>query len=129
MPEASPVGLITAMPEEAAALLADLSGPIKTVEHGRRTFHTGTLADAPVVLVVSRVGKVAAATTATELILRFNVGSLLLTGVAGGLGPDTHIGDIVIADRLIQHDMDASPIWPKRTIPLLDIETFHADPF
>lgn len=80
-----------------------------------RSYYTGTLWDQDVVLVFSRYGKVAAASTATTLIDRFGAELLLFTGVAGGASPEVKIGDIVIADRLVQHDMDASPTgWFKR---------------
>jgi adenosylhomocysteine nucleosidase len=52
----------------------------------------------------SGCGKVAAAVQATVLLDRYNCRALVVSGVAGGLAPELGIADIVIADRLIQHD-------------------------
>jgi adenosylhomocysteine nucleosidase len=122
------LGVMTAMPEEAEALIHEAQGSTERIEHGRRVFHIGTLWGREAAIVVSRCGKVAAATTATELIVRYSVEKLLFTGVAGALDHALSPGDIVIADTLVQHDIDASPMWPPRTVPLIDRETFDTDP-
>ena len=57
-----------------------------------------------VVLAEAGIGKVNTATVATILALRFDAGMLVFTGVAGGLDPELAIGDVVVADRAIQHD-------------------------
>ncbi len=66
-----------------------------------------------VVLVFSRWGKVAAATTASSLIAEFKIDQLIFTGVAGASAPTLNIGDIVISSQLYQHDMDARPLMPR----------------
>ena len=121
------LGLIGAMPEEIETLLAEMHGECEHVERGGRLFHVGTLWGRPVVAVLSRVGKVAAATTATLLIDRFNVDELILTGVAGAIDRDLRLGDVVVADRLAQHDIDASPIFPRYEVPLLGATWFETD--
>ncbi len=122
------LGIMTAMPQEAEALIHEAQGSTDRVEHGRRVFHIGMLWGREAAVVVSRCGKVAAATTAAELIVRYNVEKLLFTGVAGALDHTLNPGDIVVADALVQHDIDASPMWPPRTVPLIDRETFDTDP-
>lgn len=122
------LGIMTAMPQEAEALIREAQGSTDRVEHGRRVFHIGMLWGREAAIVVSRCGKVAAATTAAELIVRYNVERLLFTGVAGALDPALNPGDIVVADTLVQHDIDASPMWPPRTVPLIDRESFDTDP-
>jgi adenosylhomocysteine nucleosidase len=122
------LAIMTAMPEEASMLLARLAPGAARIEHGRREFHIGTLHGSPVALVVARCGKVSAAATTTELIVRFGVDAVVCTGVAGGLGEGVAIGDIVVADRLVQHDLDPRPLWPRHVVPLLERSEFHADP-
>jgi adenosylhomocysteine nucleosidase len=80
-----------------------------------------------VVAVLSRIGKVAAATTAALLIERFKVDRIVFTGVAGGLAPGVQRGDVVIADAFLQHDLDASPIFPKYEVPLYGTDRFATD--
>lgn len=120
-------GVIAAMPEEASALI-DAMHERAIVEHyGRRDFFCVEHDRAKITLVVSRVGKVSAAATAAELIIRFGVDRVIVTGVAGGLGEGVAVGDVVVATSLLHHDLDATPIWPPRVVPLLEVERFHAD--
>ncbi len=77
--------IVSAMHEELAAVLALMPDEHKQVVAGRE-FWVGHLHGQDVVAVLSRIGKVAAATTATVLIERFKVDRIVFTGVAGGLG-------------------------------------------
>lgn len=122
----APIGVLVAMPEEGSALVGAMDLD-EQIEHGRRTFLLGTLWGTPVVVVIARCGKVAAATTVTELIVRFGVGSVICTGVAGGIGAGISVGDVVVADALVQHDLDARPLWPRHIVPLLELGTFETD--
>jgi adenosylhomocysteine nucleosidase len=121
-----PLAIVSAMHEELRALL-----PALTDEHivriGTRRFHTGTMAGLPVVLALSGIGKVAAATTATLLIDRFDAAALVFTGVAGGVAPGVRVGDVVVARTLLQHDMDASPLFPRYEVPLTGRSRFACD--
>jgi adenosylhomocysteine nucleosidase len=119
--------LVSAMPQELAALLAQLDTAHST-PHAGRQFHRGRLHGHPVVLVLSGIGKVAAATTAALLVERFEVDRLVFTGVAGGLGAAVRVGDVVVADELLQHDMDASPLFPRWEVPLTGRARFATDP-
>jgi len=98
----------------------------RTVEAGQRTFYEGTWAGQDVVLVLSRIGKVSAAITTMLLLERFGVTHVIFSGVAGAVDPRLRVGDVVIADGLIQHDMDASPLFPRFEIPLLGKTQFGA---
>jgi adenosylhomocysteine nucleosidase len=114
------------MREELHALHADFQSA--TVERvAGRDFHLGTLHGHEAVLVLSGIGKVAAATTTTLLLDRFDVSALLFTGVAGGLREGVKVGDVVIGDALLQHDLDASPIFPCWEVPLTGKSRFAAD--
>jgi adenosylhomocysteine nucleosidase len=110
------VGIMAAMPEELTALLAAMPDETRVTRAGR-DFWVGHLEGREVVLVLSRIGKVAAATTSTLLLAEFGVHELLFTGVAGGLGEGVGVGDVVVADALLQHDMDASPLFPRHELP------------
>ena len=121
------IAIVSAMREELSAVLALMPDEHKEVVAGRE-FWRGHLHGQEVVAVLSRIGKVAAATTATVLIERFGVGRIVFTGVAGGLAPGVSVGDIVVADSFLQHDLDASPIFPKYEVPLYGLSRFAADP-
>jgi adenosylhomocysteine nucleosidase len=122
----APIAIVSAMHEELRALLPLLHQPVRETLAGRE-FHLGEIHGRPVVLVLSGIGKVAAATTAALLVQRFGVGSLVFTGVAGGLGAGVRVGDVVVAHQLIQHDMDASPLFPRFEVPLTGRSRFDAD--
>src|SRR5438034_7882459 len=115
--------IVSAMQEELTSVLALMPDEHKVAVAGRE-FFDGHLHGQPVVTVLSRIGKVAAATTATLLIERFKVERIVFTGVAGGLAPGVNRGDIVIAEAFLQHDLDASPIFPKYEVPLYGLDRF-----
>ncbi|MEO7547523.1 MAG: 5'-methylthioadenosine/adenosylhomocysteine nucleosidase [Ramlibacter sp.] len=120
------IAIVSAMHEELSAVLALMPDERKTQAAGR-AFWRGHLHGQEVIAVLSRIGKVAAATTATALIERFGVTRIVLTGVAGGLAPGVQVGDIVVADAFLQHDLDASPIFPRYEVPLYGTSRFATD--
>jgi adenosylhomocysteine nucleosidase len=99
----APIGLICAIPQELIELRAALE-PDQRSEIGGFGFDRGRLDGQPVVLAEAGIGKVNTAAVATLLAARFEARSLVFSGVAGGLDPALHIGDLVIATRAIQHD-------------------------
>ena len=119
-------GVLSALAQEQQGLLAQLAHA-RQVRRAGRDFWLGELHGAPVVLALSRIGKVAAATTATTLIEAFGVERIVFTGVAGALGPDVRVGDVVVASHFVQHDMDASPLFPRFEIPLYRQAQFACD--
>jgi len=68
-------------------------------------FVTGKLEGRQVVLALTGIGKVNAAMTATLLLEHFKPDEVLFTGIAGGINPDLFPGDIVIAEKTVQHDL------------------------
>jgi adenosylhomocysteine nucleosidase len=122
----APVAIVAAMQQELGALLAQMPDE-QRVRVAGRDFWVGHLHGQPVVAVLSRIGKVAAAVTATVLLERFGVRAIVFTGVAGGLAPGVNVGDVVVATELLQHDMDASPIFPRHEVPLTGLSRFVAD--
>lgn len=123
------LGIMGAMAEEIAQLRRHMSAT-RSETCGMREYLSGTLRGHEATLVFSRWGKVAASSTATTLIERHGVTCLLFTGVAGALDRDLNVGDIVVADTLVQHDMDVSAIpgMAPFDIPLLGISHFKTNP-
>ena len=116
-----------AMSEEINSIINLLTDK-EEFQLGMRTYTVGKLNDIQTVVVFSRWGKVAAATTASTLILKFNVSEIIFTGVAGAINHELNVGDIVIAKRLIQHDLDARPLMEQFEIPLLGIQYIDIQP-
>jgi adenosylhomocysteine nucleosidase len=124
-----PLGVMAALPEELGDLVAAMraEGGVQTVAHGQRDYHVGTVHGAPCVVTLARIGKVAAAATVSALIHAFDVEAVVFTGVAGGVGREVRIGDVVVGESLMQHDLDASPLFPRFEVPLLGVARFSAD--
>ncbi len=124
-----PLGILAALPQELGDLVAAMQaeGRVETVVLGQREYHVGRAHGVPCVVTLARVGKVAAATTTTALIHRFNVRAVVFAGVAGGVSREVAVGDVVVAQALLQHDLDASPIFPRHEVPLLGVTRFAAD--
>jgi adenosylhomocysteine nucleosidase len=59
-------------------------------------FLTGTISGKPVVVFQSGIGMVNAAMTAQLVLERFHVGSIVFSGIGGGVNPDLSIGDVVV---------------------------------
>ena len=114
------------MHEEIAALRPCLEG-LRTERRAGRDFHLGRLDGHDVILVRCGIGKVAAATTTAVLLDVFDAAALLFTGVAGGLAKSVRVGDIVVATTLLQHDMNAEPLFPRWEVPLTGRARFDAD--
>lgn len=119
------IGIMGAMPEEIDGVVGLLNHRSE-ITIGMRTYFTGQINGIETVVVFSRWGKVAAAATVTTLIHQFKITELIFTGVAGAIHYDLKIGDIVIAKKLIQHDMDARPLMPQFEIPLLSKTFFES---
>ena len=108
--------ILSALPEEQSSLVQHLAHPQRLM-HAGRAFWLGDLYGRRVVLALSGIGKVAAATTATALIERFGAARIVFTGVAGSVGDGVNVGDVVVAQDYLQHDMDASPLFPRWEVP------------
>lgn len=102
-------GIIVAMDEELSVIQQDLQQS-QRILRAQMEFHRGLYFGHPVVAVVCGVGKVNAALCTQILISEFHVQRIINIGSAGGIAPELQPGDVVIADTLIQHDMDVSPL-------------------
>lgn len=99
------IGIIAAMNEEIASMKA-LMTDINIKEVYELQFIEGKINEKDIVLVKCGVGKVNAARTTQILINNFDIEYVINVGTAGGLNEDIEIGDIVIGDKLVQHDFD-----------------------
>src|SRR5215468_4960295 len=120
------LAIMSAMQDEITAILQSLE-EVTSQTLGHRQYHAGNFDDTPVVAVFSGWGKVAAAATTTQLIASYDVTDLVFTGVAGAVQHGLAIGDVVVGTELVQHDMDASPIFPRYEVPLLGKALFATD--
>ena len=123
---AARIAIVAAMREELAAILHE-AGADQRERIAGREFHRTRLHGHDAVLVLAGIGKVAAATTTALLLDRFEVDAVLFTGVAGGLREGVNVGDVVVASELLQHDLDASPIFPRWEVPLTGRARFPTD--
>jgi adenosylhomocysteine nucleosidase len=102
--------ILSAVPAELVLLRRSLTEArqANADEHGPSGLGSalwrGQLEGQPVVLAEAGIGKVAMAMVATSVIARVRPAMVVFSGVAGGLDPALEVGDVVIADRLIQHD-------------------------
>ena len=130
LPIASPpvmaTAILSALAQEQRGLIELLQHP-RRVKHAGRDFWQGDLHGQPVVLALSRIGKVAATTTTAALIERFGVGRVVFTGVAGGLAEGVRVGDVVVATDFVQHDLDVSPLFPRYEVPGYGKTRFDSD--
>ena len=121
------IGIIGAMSEELEILLKDME--LENVqEKAKMKFHKGMLWGKKVVAVVCGIGKVNAAVCTQILVSEYKVSSVINVGVAGGIGKDIYPGDVVIAENLVQYDMDTTAFGdPIGQIPRLDTFDFKCD--
>lgn len=117
------------MHDEIAHLIAGMRTQPGYVSRriGMRDYHCGVNHGQACVVVLARLGKVAAAVTAVTLIREFGVDEIVFTGLAGGLAATARVGDVVIGSSLVQHDMDARPFFARHEVPLLGLAEFPSD--
>lgn len=121
------IGIIAALPQEIAELLEQMGAQMTQQTIGMRTFYTGEIHGKKCVIVLARIGKVAASATCTTLIQTFGVTEIIFTGLAGAVSKEVNIGDMVIGTAFCQHDMNAEPLFPRYEIPLLGRDVFQSD--
>lgn len=89
------LAVISAFEPELKLLLTRLQGPRKHSVNGVE-FTTGTLEGKPVVLFLSGIS-MTNATMNTQLVLnRFRISGIVFSGIAGGVNPSLHVGDVTV---------------------------------
>ena len=114
---------------EADGIIA-LCENVKTTTHAKMKFTLGTLHGKDICIVVCGVGKVNAAMCALMLIEKYKPNLVLNSGVAGSLSPIVGIGDIVVATKSVEHDMNGTALGDKQgeiTFPDGNMMFFECD--
>ncbi len=107
------IGIICAMTVEAEGLIA-LCDDTKTEEIYGMNFTTGKMHGKDVVIVVCGVGKVNAAMCTLALIDHYKPKAIINSGVAGAVSPLVTIGDLVVAVKSVEHDMNTTALGDKQ---------------
>ncbi len=121
------IGIIGAMEIEVESIKSLLTDKATETVSGI-DFVSGKFGQKDVVVAKCGVGKVFSALCAEAMILKFGPEMIINIGVAGYLDKTLKIGDIVIADSVVQHDMDTSPLGdPVGMISDINIINIPAD--
>ncbi|MBQ8525536.1 MAG: 5'-methylthioadenosine/adenosylhomocysteine nucleosidase [Clostridia bacterium] len=121
------IGIIGAMDVEIQGLVSAMEiSEAKTISSIK--FYKGILEGKETVIAKCNPGKVNAAICAQTMILIYGIDALINTGVAGGLSKNLNICDVAIAENVVQHDMDTTPLGdPAGLISGLDLVKIPAD--
>jgi adenosylhomocysteine/aminodeoxyfutalosine nucleosidase len=99
------IAIMGAMPEEVAPILEKL-GKYKTTEYASNKYYEATYNGVELVIAYSKIGKVFSTLTATTMCEHFGAKKLLFSGVAGAISSKLKVGDLIVATKLSQHDLD-----------------------
>lgn len=120
------LGMIGAMDVEIATLKEHMENPTVTKRAGME-FCEGNLEGLPVVVARCGVGKVHAGLCVQILCDLFGVTHVVNTGVAGSLCAELDIGDLVVSQDAMYHDVDCHSLrYPIGMVPGLPV-SFPAD--
>ena len=121
------IGIIGAMESEVSVLKEAMKVDAVVTKAGMN-FYEGMLQGTPAVVVQSGIGKVNAAMCVQILADLFHITHVMNTGVAGSLNADLDIGDILVSEKAVQHDVDVTALgYPLGQIPGLECREFAAD--
>ncbi|HEX3140802.1 MAG TPA: 5'-methylthioadenosine/S-adenosylhomocysteine nucleosidase, partial [Rhizobacter sp.] len=130
------IGIVSAFGAEADILLAQTTGQRAWTINGKR-FTTGTLRGNRVVIVLSGVSMVNATLVTQQLIDHFRIERLVMSGIAGGINPAHHVGDVTVPDRWampmeVYWNADGqtpAPCGAPRDVACLGLALAEAPPF
>ena len=106
------IGIIVAEEKELLAI-KEIMTNIEKIKIFEKIFYKGEIENKEVIVVKSNVGKVNSSRVCQILIDKFNPSLIINVGTAGSVDNRLEIGDVVVADRLYQHDFDVTPFGRK----------------
>lgn len=98
------IGILGAMEEEITPLLEILKD-YKEIKYANNSYYLANFGQHELILAYSKIGKVNSTLSAAVMIEKFGAQVLLFTGVAGAL-KSLKIGDLLVATKLCQYDLD-----------------------
>ncbi len=99
------IAIMGAMPEEISPILEKI-GSYKTISYAGNKYYEASYRGIDLVIAYSKIGKVFSTLTAATMIEHFGAQKLLFSGVAGAISPTLKVGDLIVATKLAQHDLD-----------------------
>jgi adenosylhomocysteine/aminodeoxyfutalosine nucleosidase len=99
------IAIMGAMVEEIEPLL-EVIGDYKKTSFAKNLYYEAHYKGIDLIIAYSKIGKVYSTLTATTMIEKFGANKLLFSGVAGAINPTLKIGDLIVATKLVQHDVD-----------------------
>jgi adenosylhomocysteine/aminodeoxyfutalosine nucleosidase len=99
------IGIMGAMREEIEPIL-ELVDAVIEINYGNNKYYKAVYKGIDLLIAYSKIGKVNSALTAATMIEKFDIDLLLFSGVAGAINENLKIGDLIIATKLCQHDLD-----------------------
>ena len=128
------IGIICAMQIEADGILALMEEKAQR-QIAKMTFTSGTLNGKSLVVVVCGVGKVNAAMCSFALIENYAPDCIINSGVAGSVSEKVSVGDIVVAENAVEHDMNTTALgdlqgevsFPEGKVMYFDCDSRIAD--
>lgn len=99
------IALLGAMNEEIEPLLKRLAKYEKQ-DYAGNTYYTANFKNHELIIAYSKIGKVNSTLSAAVMIEKFKAEVLLFSGVAGSFSKKLKIGDLLVAEKLCQYDLD-----------------------
>ena len=106
------IGIIVAEEKELNAV-KNIMKDIEEINIYEKTFYKGTIENKNIVVVKSNVGKVNSSRVCQILIDKFKPALVINIGTAGSVNNKLDIGNVVVADNLVQYDFDVTPFGRK----------------
>lgn len=111
------IGIVVAMKVEKVAIEEKMIDKTNETVYNL-PFVIGKIGNTECILVQSGVGKVNAARTTQVLIDKYKPEIIINAGVGGSINPELNIGDVVISNKVYQHDFDITAFdHPKGYVP------------